>query len=402
MYNSIDPQLLEVANVALDLENIEIMSKKNESDWNSVNATVQGYHPEVLAAANGDNLALTRIRALEGPSNLLAALNIVNNEAYEQVRVIRPQAQPDQVTEAIKHLSNARVQLGDQRTRSQCDQTIGQATFDRDAFASLLEDGNQLCQRVISESMNLDVLAHLPRDRIRTSRCWLCGLPLGPRQGQPGHVKWAEPQCEHVLPVAIAASFFVIYQNNNDKKLPFLQNNYSWAHASCNGADKGHFDGNINQPLVNYYVNPERLMPNLETYRQMVYGWNNGNTGGIKNRLINNLRCLNEANAYDSLSVDNWANARLRIIYESYERLCNFIDQNLTEAPDLYSLATIANLLENKVAEITRYIDTRVPVGGKKKKIKSKKRKVKRKKKKTKKTKKEKVRKTKRKSKRRV
>jgi len=363
----------------------------NLQDWEIVNQTLHGFNPEVLAAANNDTLAATRLQSLGGPSNLINILKGVRDRALEEVRRSRPNARPEDVEYAAKNLSSARMQLGDKNTRNQCEQTIGKASFERENFVSLVT-GNQGCIGLLNTSSNLDVLGKEAGTPIRTGRCWLCGLPLGPRdQRDPHYLAWAAPQCEHVLPVAIATTFFALYQDSSDKKLSLLKKNYSWAHASCNAFDKGHFDANSKQPLLNYNMSTNALSPRLDTYALIVNGWNRET--GIKNRLAQELRCFGQINFE---SIELWAQSRISVILNSYTRLCTFLNQNLQAAPELYSLATIAHLLETQVAEITKHVDKQYR-GGKKKKIKSKKRKVKRKKKKTKKTKKTKKEKTKKK-----
>ena len=123
----------------------------------------------------------------------------------------------------------------------------------------------------------------------------------------------------------------------------------------------------------------------------MVFGWNNGQTGGIKNRLKTKLKCLENLSDAD---LNTWAEARMKIIYQSYNNMCQFINGNLKESPDLYSLSVIAELLENQVSGIFKKLDPAGICGGKKKsntkKRKSKKRKSKKRKSKKRKCKKDK------------
>tara|TARA_Y100000591_G_scaffold333260_1_gene375104 strand:+ start:24524 stop:26164 length:1641 start_codon:yes stop_codon:yes gene_type:complete len=305
--------------------------------------------------------------ATRGPSELNAELSkiieyiLVQDSTIpltpESIRIIK---------EYLEDKFTPRVLLGDVGTGNQCVKTIGESQ-ESEEFNFLKENP---CKQQVKEwvvaNAGIDVLTYPPHSPIRRSRCWLCGLPLGPRDLGP-----LSPECEHVLPVALAATFFDIYDTDAASRLresgtvqDYLQaisGNYSWAHSSCNASDKGHFDANQDDPLIKFIpVGPEggAVEPVLSTYQKIVNGWTNKHgvlTGGIKNRLLQQkfaLHCLSQKER------EAWAQKRVEIIYNTYNNRCYLINQKLASFPTLYPLSLAAYYLGNATSRIRQVMNS--------------------------------------------
>ncbi len=299
--------------------------------------------------------------ATRGPSELNKELSKIID--YVMVRDSQIPLTPESmkiIKEYLQDKFTPRVLLGDVSTGNQCVRTIGDSQ-DSKEFNMLKENPcKQRVKKWVLNNAEIDVLKYPPNDPIRRSRCWLCGLPLGPRDLGP-----LSPECEHVLPVALASTFFDIYDTDAAGRLresstvqDYLQaisENYSWAHSSCNASDKGHFDANQDDPLIKFIpVGPEggAVEPVLSTYKQIVNGWTNKQgvlTGGIKNRLLQQnfaLHCLSPEERED------WAQKRVQIIYNTYYERCYLINQKLAAFPTLYPLSLAAYYLGNATSRL--------------------------------------------------
>lgn len=305
--------------------------------------------------------------ATRGPSELNTELSQIIN--YVLVRDSQIPLTPESIKiirEYVQDKFTPRVLLGDVSTGNQCVKTIGDSQNSKE-FNDLKQNP---CSKKVKEwvvaNAEIDVLTYPPHDPIRRSRCWLCGLPLGPRDQGP-----LSPECEHVLPVALAATFFDIYDTDAASRLresgtvqDYLQaisGNYSWAHSSCNASDKGHFDANQDDPLIKFKpVGPEggAVEPVLSTYEQIVNGWINKQgvlTGGIKNRLLQQnfaLHCLSQKER------EVWAQKRVEIIYNTYNVRCYLINQKLASFPTLYPLSLAAYYLGNATSRIRQVMNS--------------------------------------------
>ena len=368
--NSIDNMIKRQRALRLIQEELENIKREDEAK-------------KVKYDIPSDESLLYSIRktAQAGPKNLTNILKPVLEKAIQDmmIKYNMPQTQEnkDKIRDYIYSHTTSRITLGDKSTGSQCINTIGDAALNNDEYSGLLENScDSAKKKFIMDSSRLDVLDELPRSNARRSKCWLCGLPLGPRDG-PNKFR---PECEHVLPVALASSFFGIYEAAHKKSyveldkaiktgnisrqreietyLNALAKNYGWAHSSCNAHDKGHFDANKEDPLVNYTLGPDGkslLNPVSDTYRKIVNGWQgpDGNIiGGIKNRLRDNLlRCLNEE------ELEEWAENRIKVLEYSYMRTTDSINKGLIELPDVYTLGLIGDYLENVTTQAKNAIE---------------------------------------------
>ena len=313
-----------------------------------------------LEAKQGTSLQNLMALATLGPSKLNAELTMIINHVLvrdstipltlESIKIIKEYLKDEDTFKP-------RVLLGDVSTRNQCDRTIGEAIVIKD-FNFLTEDPcKKEVRELVLKSAEIDVLTYPPHSHERKSRCWLCGLPLGPRDLGP-----LSPQCEHVLPVALAATFFDIYDTQAAERLTesgtlenyleAISENYSWAHACCNALEKGHFDANQHDPIIRFEakgVEGGELKPVYSTYEQIVNGWVdpvNGRTPrtGIINRLLEGhfaLHCLSPKER------EEWAKKRVDIIYRTYDKRCKEINKKLKEFPTLYPLSLAAYYLSN-------------------------------------------------------
>lgn len=337
----------------------ELQDIKRQEEEARAQAALQGQDQSA-------SLESVRMTAQGGPKRLTDILRPVVDSAVNyaiQTASLQPTPENKEMIKAHMYShTTSRITLGDKSTGSQCVNTIGNAKLDDANYSKLMQTQcNDEIKKFVMDSSRLDVLDQIPGSNERCSKCWLCGLPLGPRDGPTKF----RPECEHVLPVALAASFFGIYDSAQQKSaaalasarrsgdtklerdiynyLNTLAKNYSWAHSSCNAHDKGHFDANPEDPLVNY--TPQGLMPVPNTYEKIVNGWEgpDGNiVGGMKNRLRDTLlKCLNES------ELNQWANNRVKILQDSYTRTTQSINQELSIAPNLYTLGLIGDYLEN-------------------------------------------------------
>ena len=342
--------------------------------------SIQDITPETYGPTLNEILG----NATGGPTAAVNGLNHVKTAAINNALISNSLAvseyNKDKINEYIKKHSTPRKLLGDISTASQCLRTIGEAFCDPASYNLLRNGVNPQGEELIRTSRILNVLD--PKDRrYRTSRCWLCGLPLGPRDG-PIELR---PQCEHILPVALAATYFGIDSSQHPYLADYLDKNYAWAHASCNAYDKAHFDANTINPLVIYDEENQELIPQEKTYARIVNGW--GNNTGIKNRL-RNITILGNLTA---IELETWAKFRIDTIYDTYVSLTSEIYKNLKVAPNIYALGLVATYSEN----ITKYVDDAIEaineikvingkpgtsashggIGGKRKSIKKRKRK---------------------------
>lgn len=305
--------------------------------------------------------------ATRGPSELNEKLSKIID--YAMVRDSQLPLTPESmkiIKEYLQDKFSPRVLLGDVSTGNQCVRTIGDSQ-DSKEFNILKENPcKQEVKKWVLDNAEINVLIYPPHDPIRKSRCWLCGLPLGPRDLGP-----LSPECEHVLPVALAATFFDIYDTNAASRLresgtveDYLQaisGNYSWAHSSCNASDKGYFDANQDDPLIKFKpvgLEGGAVEPVLSTYEKIVNGWTNKQgvlTGGIKNRLLQQnfaLHCLSPKER------EEWAQKRVEIIYNTYNIRCYLINQKLAAFPTLYPLSLAAYYLGNVSSRIRQVMQS--------------------------------------------
>tara|TARA_Y100000385_G_C13105340_1_gene647247 strand:+ start:821 stop:2398 length:1578 start_codon:yes stop_codon:yes gene_type:complete len=267
----------------------------------------------------------------------------------------------NEIKEKIINSKNitARNLLGDVSTQNQCIKTIGDPKVGSQCnnYLSLFNDLKvKKCNptnfgETSLTNFKIDVLSFDGNTPQRKCLCWLCGLPIGPL-GQDS-TNPLSPECEHVLPVSLAQTFFDIYSSKSARGKGFaypqaLSPNYGWAHKSCNAWDKGHFDANPVDQLIKFIPdgqNGGKIVPVPETYKKIVNGWDSPQKpNGIKNRLLSynfGLNCLTP------MQIEEWAKSRIEVINNTYIRICNQINAKLTANPKFYGLSLIGFYMDN-------------------------------------------------------